>query len=217
MMEKTYEDYFKELDSYLNRLTDDERGDVMSYYQDYATDGNLHTYREISAQIGLPKRLAKQILADYSIQIDDGPRPTNETLVKSSKRHARLIWFIILGLLASPVALPVAAVLIIILMTVIIIVVAVAIAILGTLVAGFVTAVSFVVAGLGVLTQSVSTALFFIGIGIAGIGIALVVTPIFWLLVKAIFKGSVTFTKWIGRKFIKRTNTNVESESEVTA
>lgn len=210
-MEKTYEDYFKELDGYLDRLTDDEREDVMRYYQEYATDGNLQTYREISVSLGFPKRLAKQILADYSIHLDDGPRPVNESIVKSSRRHARLIWFIILGILASPIALPIAATLIIMLVVVVVTVLAVAVAIAATLVAGIVTALAFVVAGFGVLTQSLATAIFFIGIGVAGIGLALVLTPMLWLLIKTIFQGTVTFIKWIGRKFIKRANPTTES------
>jgi len=120
------------------------------------------------------------------------------------KQQLRMIWVVILGLLASPVILPVALVMVALLISALAIVFAMAITIVSIVVAIIITAVVSIVSGVAIVFSSLSGGLFFMGVGIAAIGVLVLIGPLMISLIRACFNGLSNLIKAIGRRFIKK-------------
>lgn len=86
--------FINELKSKLNKLPKDELENALSYYNEYFEDAGID--ENIEQELGMPSTIASQILADYAIK------------EKPNKSKISSIWFIILAIFASPIALPLA-------------------------------------------------------------------------------------------------------------
>ncbi|MDR0922488.1 MAG: DUF1700 domain-containing protein [Lactobacillales bacterium] len=196
--------YFKELASYLTLLNSDERNDVVNYYQEYALDAGL-SEAQIKEKFGTAKKLARQILAEYSMREDDNYQDNKETYGKEkAKKKLSMIWLIILGLLASPVLLPLAFCLVLLLLSLLILVAAAFAAVLILLGAMTFASVFVVVTGFGIISQSLGVAFLFIGCGIGGVGISLVIWPLLFYFIRFLLASVAKLAKYIGRKFIRK-------------
>jgi uncharacterized membrane protein len=96
-MNKT--EFIKELKIKLRNLPNEELNDALSYYNEYFEDAQIDDTVDVEKELGSPSIVASQILSDYAvkdIQVKDKP----------SKNKISSIWFIILAIFASPIALP---------------------------------------------------------------------------------------------------------------
>lgn len=188
--------YLNELEAHLHVLPRDERDDTMAYYDEYFTDAHLSN-ADARKQFGTPKQFARRLIADFYMDADD------ESEIKP-KQQLRMIWVVILGLLASPVILPVALVMVALLISALAIVFAMAITIVSIVVAIIITAVVSIVSGVAIVFSSLSGGLFFMGVGIAAIGVLVLIGPLMISLIRACFNGLSNLIKAIGRRFIKK-------------
>ena len=203
MKVKKSDDYFTELQNMLSLLTTDEQSDVIKYYQQYAKKNNLITYERLCQVLGYPNRLGRQILADYSIWIDDDYDQDNN-IVSRSKRHFHLFWVIILGITASPIILPVALILITFLIVLALVILTIVLVISLGLIGAMITVVMSFVGGVEVFSQSGWVGLYFISISIIGAGLLLIFVPICWWLVINLVQLGLNISKYIGQKVILR-------------
>ena len=60
----TSDNYFDKLYACLNKLPIGEREEAVSFYKEYAEEGNLTEYQQIEERFGTPQSLAAQIYAD---------------------------------------------------------------------------------------------------------------------------------------------------------
>ena len=95
-----------ELEEYLDALTADEKADVIEFYNEYIDDAGLETTDEIEKRLGTPRQLSRKVLADYSIKATDiESHRKQEKQSFCSFKTAKMIWMILLALLASPAAI----------------------------------------------------------------------------------------------------------------
>lgn len=197
--------YIHKLTRQLSQLSDSERADVIDFYSEYIMDANLTTEDEIVQKLGTPKQLARKILADYSIRAIDAEdqKTSNHKSEPRSKRNIRMIWLVILALMASPIAIPLLLALIAVLFA---FMVAIAGVIIGTIVgviAIAVAGIACIIGGLLISPTSIATCVFFIGIGLSAIGIMLVVAPLGYLIIKVLLEMAANFTRWLYQRFSK--------------
>ena len=99
------ENYLTELEEYLDALTADEKADVIEFYNEYIDDAGLETTDEIEKRLGTPRQLSRKVLADYSIKATDIESHRSKKSKASVRSNGKMIWMILLALLASPAAI----------------------------------------------------------------------------------------------------------------
>lgn len=197
--------YIHQLARHLSQLTDSERDDVLDFYSEYILDAGLTTEDQITKELGTPRQLARKILADYSIRArdraEDTPRDANPK--PKSTKSIRMIWLVLLALMASPIAIPILLALLAVLFAFFLAIVGVVIGTIVAVVAVAAAGVACIVGGLLVSPVSISTSIFFIGIGLAAIGIMLFVAPLGYLIIKVLLEMAANFTRWLYQRFNK--------------
>ncbi|MGL6174078.1 MAG: DUF1700 domain-containing protein [Cellulosilyticaceae bacterium] len=95
------ESFISALRSKLTKLSQDELESAIGYYEEYFDEAGIENEKKVLEELGTPSQVAKQIMADYAIR-----ESVSEPLSPSS--GIKTIWIVILAILASPIALPLA-------------------------------------------------------------------------------------------------------------
>ncbi|MCX7578592.1 DUF1700 domain-containing protein [Leuconostoc falkenbergense] len=198
------ENYLTELDQLLNQLYHSDKEEALNFYREYLMDADLITYEACVGELGTPKQLSRKILADYSIKADE--KSADDTNNKNSRSNIKLIWWITLALLASPLALPV----FIILVTLVAVCFALVAALIAIIIALGLTGMLAVISGVGVLLQSTWTGLYYIGCGLTILGIMVAGIPAGVALLKWLINKTAKFSKLIYRRFIDKNHVHQE-------
>ncbi len=203
--------YIEEVTSYLSNLTSDERDDVLDFYNEYILDAGLTTEDEIIAQLGTPKQLSRKILADYSIKAVDDATAGVPRYEPKPKKNIRMIWLVILAIFAAPIALPLAIAIIGTIAGLLIGVLAVIACIFVVIIGFFAIGIAAFFSGLAIIGQSWSTAVLFIGGGLAIFGLGLVALPISYVVVRALIQMTANFSRFLYNRFVTSKNTAKEA------
>lgn len=187
--------FIEELKSKLRRLPEKEIDNAISYYIEYFEDASIENDVDVVSEFGSPSSIASQILADYAIK-------DNKESKRFEKSGISSVWFIVLAILASPIALPLAFAMIILLFVPVIVI--------GTLTFAFILtagalalsgfAISFI--GLSVILNDFSTAILFVGSGLILIGVGL----LFLVIVLFLSSKSIKLTSSICSKLLNKFN-----------
>jgi len=157
----TTEQYVADLRQAVRSLPPDEAVQAVAYYDEY-----LHDAADPAAAmagLGTPKEVAAKILADY--------------VGKSTTRPGiGVLWAVILGILAAPVAAPLAIAAFSIVLALVITVFALVFSLLAAAVALALGGASLVVTGFMVIGQGAVTVVWMIGGGLLCLAIGLVAT-----------------------------------------
>lgn len=192
-------EYLDEVFNELQELPEDDRFDLIQYYEEYFLDSGK-TMEQILEKYGSPKQFALKLKINYFSELDDSDGGKVNT--KSSKRQVRLIWMVIIGLCASPLLIPLAigfvAVVFGLMLALLAIIVAIYIGCISILGVGLFAIIS----GIGVLGQSVSSGLFFVGMGLFATGCVVFFVPLLLKVTKLLFQMMMNFVKWVGRRFV---------------
>ena len=190
-------EYLSRLRKKLKRLPPEDINDAMEYYEEYLEDAGPENEAAVIAAWGSPDAVASQVLADYAVK-QMGKNP-------SARKGLSTIWIVLLAIFASPLAIPVAAVIaimVLVLTAVVFIVIAcVYITAVSLAAAG---AVTFII-GICLLFSSFPTGIFYVGAGLfaAGAGTAVFVFAV-WFSKKAISLIAKMFSGIAGRFFKRR-------------
>lgn len=95
----TKHEFLNELEKRLRHMPREDREDALRYYSEYIDDMNLPPDADVSARLGNPKDVAKEIINNCTKKHMDG---------KGLKEKGKSLWLIILSLFVSPLALPLA-------------------------------------------------------------------------------------------------------------
>ncbi|MCL2652587.1 MAG: DUF1700 domain-containing protein [Propionibacteriaceae bacterium] len=154
----TIDQYLEQLRHAVRSLPPDDAAQAVAYYDEYLHDASDPD--ATMAGLGTPKEVAAEILADYVGKTDSKPR-------------IGVLWAVVLGIFAAPVAAPLAIGLFAGVMGLVIGALAIVLAL-------FVTAVSLVGGGLWmvvtgclVITQSLTTFAWFVGGGLLLVAVGL--------------------------------------------
>lgn len=181
----------------LKRIPPEDINDALEYYEEYLEDAGPENEENVIAAWGSPDAVASQILADYAVK-KMGENP-------SACRGLSTIWLVLLAVFASPIAIPVAAVIIIMVLVLVavawIVVACVYAAAVSTAAAG---AVMFIT-GICLVFNSLPTAVFYIGAGLfaAGAGTAIFVCAV-WLSKKTISVIAMAFSSFTSKFMARR-------------
>lgn len=188
--------YLNDVETQLYAMPREERDEILAYYDEYFTDAHL-TDEQAKQKFGTPKHFARRLVADYYMN-------TENTTELKPKNQIKMIWMVILAILASPVILPVAILIIAILIAIAAVVGSVIVTILAVLFTILIIAIVSIVSGVAIIFSSVTGGIFSIGIGLSAIGFLILVGPLFIAGMRVVFNGFASLIKWIGRQFIKK-------------
>ncbi|WP_251844490.1 DUF1700 domain-containing protein [Enterococcus durans] len=192
-------EYLDEVFNELQELPEDDRFDLIQYYEEYFLDSGK-TMEKILEEYGTPKQFVLKLKINYFSELDDSNGGKVNT--KSSKRQVRLIWMVIIGLCASPLLIPLAigfiAVIFGLMLALLLLIVAIYVGCISILGVGLFAIIS----GIGVLGQSVTSGLFYVGMGLFATGSVVFFVLILLKLTKLLFQMMMNFVKWVGRRFV---------------
>lgn len=161
--------FINELKIKLKNLPDHELEDALSYYEEYFEDGEMDDNVNVELELGSPSKVASQILSDYAIK---------DFSIKDKPRNFSLssIWFIILAILASPIALPLGFALIVVIISLVFAMASIVVAFGSASVAIILSGIAVLSTSFTVITSSFSTFILFIGLGLILCGVGLLAT-----------------------------------------
>lgn len=174
------EEFIGQLKGNLTRLPEEELQSAVTYYEEYFAEAGEENEAQVIQELGSPVLIAKQIMADFAIK-------EAEIAPKSTKTGIWTIWIVVLAILASPIALPLA-------IAALAIVFAVFVTIGSLIFAGGVVVVSLIGAGIAVLGITFKlifvdpmTSIFFLGGSMILIGVGILgVLAVYWLVGKVV-------------------------------
>jgi len=153
----------KELRRNLEALPFEEREAAISYYEEYFDEAGPDRETETIESLGSPEAIAAELKADYAVN-----KPP-----KTPREGASKVWLVILAIFAIPIALPLAialaAVIFSLFVALLAVIFSIGVAAIALLVGGILTLVS----GFGVIATGPLTTLFFLGGGLALLGIGI--------------------------------------------
>ncbi|WP_065674881.1 DUF1700 domain-containing protein [Lactiplantibacillus pentosus] len=196
-------DYLSKFEALLVQLTDDERDEVVEFYREYLLDAGIDNYDDCVAELGLPKQLARKVLADYSIRFNEN-LSANTSKRQKSQANVRTIWLIVLALISTPITIPALIAILAVFFAIAVSAFAVIIAVGAILVAVTLLAFAMLTAGIGVFGQSLWVALFYLGSGLAIIGAELLIMPLFIWLISLIIQGIAKIVQNLYHRFVKK-------------
>ena len=185
--------YILELRRHIKGLPKPEIEEAISYYEEYFYEAGVENEEKVIAELGCPKDVAMKILGDYTMKnIESDERP--------SKKWSKMIWLIVLGIFASPIALPIGIALFFVVLALIISIVAVVISFFAVAIAFLGSGIVTLFMGLPLIISELPSALFFSGVGLVSMAVGVLAFIGTYMLGKAIFKGiSILTAKWFNR------------------
>lgn len=90
----------QELRERLDRLPPDERKAALSYYEEYFDEAGSDHEQDVIRELGSPASVASRILADHAV------KAARESPYNPKKGFSAL-WFVLLAIIAAPLAVPV--------------------------------------------------------------------------------------------------------------
>lgn len=167
--------YIKELEQALKDLPISERENIMNSYRNYFTDGKLSD-EAAREKLGEPSALAKKLRTEFNLN-EEHTESDDEKKQSLFRRDGWLFWLMVL--ISAPVWFPllITAYVLILILPFMAWVIAIA----------FILASAFVViAGAVVCPQNIWAGLFYIGIGLALLGVPIIASSYAsWLSLKA--------------------------------
>ncbi|MCL2882739.1 MAG: DUF1700 domain-containing protein [Coriobacteriia bacterium] len=163
-MNKT--EFLEQLRRKLKNLPPDEVNEALSYYEEYFSDAGPENEAATIAELGSPAEVAAGIISDYAIKDvsgDEGKKSTGSSL--------SVIWIVILGIFASPIALPLAIAAVAVIMVLLISVFAVFLSLAASAIALIASGLVALICGVVVMFQSFASGIFFIGTGLVTIAL----------------------------------------------
>lgn len=160
--------FMQELEYRLRHLTDEDKYDALEYYSEYIDDLNLMPGEDVCSRIGTPKEVAQIIIDQTTERRIDEQQEKNTT-----KGSAKILWLSILGIFASPIALPVAIVLIVLIFVGLITAASILFSFYSTGGACIISGIGAIV--MGATSGTLAQRLVMIGAGIVAVGIGMLI------------------------------------------
>lgn len=209
--------YIQEVQANIGQLNKEEQSEVIEFYREFLLDSNLQTREEINTELGSSKKLARKILADYSLANDESKIEINSaeekntadskkvsTTSNKNDHSVRIIWIIILGLLAIPTAIPAAIILLGIVVAAFAAIFGIFIGYLGLIVGLVIGGAYLAFKGLLIWGVAWSVGIFYVGVGILTMMFGAIIAPGAYYVIKWLLNLIVRFSRFIGKKFFNK-------------
>ena len=189
----TRTEYIAKLTKYLRRLPQKDYEEALEYFMEYFEEAGPENEAQVIAELGTPKEAAHEVIT----------RLLDEKIIedKSSLRNkTTILWIAILAVLASPVALPILLFFLAILMTLLMIIFAVIVTALALTFALLISGVYTFFTSFSLLSVSLASTLFGVGLGLLMFGGALLLLFASFEICKLFVKLTTLLIKWLIKK-----------------
>jgi uncharacterized membrane protein len=110
----TRAEFLDELRKRLKKLPSDEQAYAMTYYEEYLEEAGATGEQAAIAALGSPAQVASAIISEYAIkQVNAEKNPGENPAKKKESGNLKTLWIVILAVIASPIALPLAIALVV--------------------------------------------------------------------------------------------------------
>lgn len=167
-------EYLAQLASHLKDLANDEFEDAMHYVEEYFDEAGIDNEQRVIDELGSPAKYAAQIKASSTIK--ENIREPRRAVKPSS--GIKTVWYIIAGICALPIALPLLAVVVALIFAFLAIVFAIIVTIIAITFAAYVSAIPLFISSFPLFAVSVPSGFMALGASIVLLGIAIFVTSI---------------------------------------
>lgn len=167
-------EYLAQLASHLKDLANDEFEDAMHYVEEYFDEAGIDNEQRVIDELGSPAKYAAQIKASSTIK--ENIREPRRAVKPSS--GIKTVWYIIAGICALPIALPLLAVVVALIFAFLAIVFAIIVTIIAITFAAYVSAIPLFISSFPLFAVSVPNGFMALGASIVLLGIAIFVTSI---------------------------------------
>ena len=189
----TRTEYIAKLTKYLRKLPQKDYEEALEYFMEYFEEAGPENEAQVIAELGTPKEAAHEVitrLLDEKI-IEDKTSLRNKTTI---------LWIAILAVLASPVALPILLLFLAMLMTLLMIIFAVIVTALALTFALLISGVYTFFTSFSLLSVSLASTLFGVGLGLLMFGGALLLLFASFEICKLFVKLTTLLIKWLIKK-----------------
>ncbi|MGL4343581.1 MAG: DUF1700 domain-containing protein [Cellulosilyticaceae bacterium] len=186
-------EFMSELRLKLAKLSEEERAEALAYYEEYFEEAGPEQEVQILSQLGSPAQVAKQIMGEHVIR-----EATQQPI--SAKQSISTVWIVLLAILASPIAFPLAIAFVAVVFAVVVTVFALVFAGGAVVVALGVSFVAAIVAAGTTMAIHPATGVFMIGIALIVAGFMVLIGM---LMSVVISKGIPALTHMIVRGFTR--------------
>ena len=177
----TRTEYIAKLTKYLRKLPQKDYEEALEYFMEYFEEAGPENEAQVIAELGTPKEAAHEVIS----------RLLDEKIIedKSSLRNkTTILWIAILAVLASPVALPILLFFLAMLLTLLLIIFAVIVTALALTLVLLISGVHTFSTSFSLLSVSLASTLFGLGVGLLMFGGALLLFLISFEICKLIVK-----------------------------
>lgn len=189
----TKTEYLAKLTKYLRKLPQKDYEEALEYFMEYFEEAGPENEAQVIAELGTPKEAAHEVIT----------RLLDEKIIedKSSLRNkTTILWIAILAVLASPVALPILLFFLAMLMTLLMIIFAVIVTALAFTFALLISGVYTFFTSFSLLSVSLASTLFGVGLGLLMFGGALLLLFASFEICKLFVKLTTLLIKWLIKK-----------------
>lgn len=154
------EKFMLDLEKKLKKIPKEEKENALDYYQEYFDEAGEENEEKILKELGSPSKIASEIMANFIVK--EATTRKEEDL----KHSISTVWLVVLTILASPIALPIALTIIALIFVAWITIISFWMTGLALLIIG----VTYSILSIFVVFQDVSLASFILGCGLLGLG-----------------------------------------------
>lgn len=183
--------YLEELAKYLAPLSAEERQDAIDFYSEMIDDAGLVTWDAMVMKLGKPESLAHKIVGDQEGSKETSSQPTRRHLNAGT---------LALILLVIVITFPIWMILLGIAFGVIMGIISTIMGIISTIMVGIILGITNIYIGILMATTNPAVSLFYIGIAIIALAIAMFLLPLIWFGFKLLIHWMVELIQWITKK-----------------
>lgn len=165
-------EYLAQLANYLKDLPNDEFEDAMHYVEEYFDEAGVENEQQVIDELGSPAKYAAQIKADVTIK-------ENEKEPKGAIRPSsgiKTVWYIVAGICALPIALPLLMVVLALIFTFLALVASFILAGIILVFVGFVSAIPLFISSFSLFAVDIPSGFMALGASITLFGILILIT-----------------------------------------
>jgi len=196
-------EFMAQLEQHLTGVSKEEINDAIAYFNEYFDEAGPENEAKVIEELISPYRVAAQIKAESAIR-----GLGNEESPPPMKKGISAIWFVLLGILALPIALPLALGVIGVFIALIAAAFGVIISLVAAGVASFVGGFLSTLLGILAIPLHLPTGLFYLGVGLLVIGFSLLVG----LLIYVLSKGLVFFIAWAMNGIRRKSTDRIQAQ-----
>lgn len=204
-------EFMEELTVQLSQIDPQERADAIAFYNEYFDEAGAENEQNVIEELGSPAQVAAQIKADAAVKEIRSETPP-------VKKGISAIWVVILGILALPVAFPLILIAGLLAFALLAVVAALIFTFIVVIAAFLFAGIMVIAAGIGVLFIVPAVGIFYLGCGLAVIGISIVAAALAVIIVQAVINGLLKLLNYIRvniqKKHVEKTANSKGDESD---